>query len=353
MSEILFYGETTKFSVHGVSLSNDLFLKDFSSHSNIDVINECSHLHDHGKVGLSKILNFVKALCLAVKMSCNNKYDYYYSVYSVSVMGALKSLLMLLCVKLVSPKTKLVIHIHRGDLSQKSESSLFFRVLTKLAIKLCYKIILISKKQVADYTAARMFGADSYIYVANTIELPPQFQAESECEGKYLYLSNYIKEKGIFDLLDAWNLLSDNFQLKCFGGETAGVSIASLKAHVENTYVDIQSTVSGVAKFNEISKAKALILPSWNEGAPLVILEAMSMGTPIIATDVGFIREMLGDDYLYLFEARNTKQLAEMVIDFEHLTGKERLQLGAYLKARFNTEFSRSRRVNDFLQVFQ
>jgi len=56
------------------------------------------------------------------------------------------------------------------------------------------------------------------------------------------------------------------------------------------------------------------VLPSIHEGLGLVILEAMSVGLPVVATNVGGIPEVVKDGYNgLLFEPRNWKDLAEKI----------------------------------------
>jgi glycosyltransferase involved in cell wall biosynthesis len=57
-----------------------------------------------------------------------------------------------------------------------------------------------------------------------------------------------------------------------------------------------------------------LILPSYTEGLPLVLLEAMSQGLAVIASDVGGISEIVRDGETgLLFEAGNAVALADAI----------------------------------------
>lgn len=357
MTKILFYGETIKNSLHGVSVSNQLFLDCFGDVYDIQVIEECSSLSGYGRVGFSKIYNYVMALHAAYTESKNHSFDFFYSVLSLSALGATKSLLMLMCLKIASPNTKLVIHIHRGDLSSKVERSAILAFLFKLAIKLSYKTILISKIQTKYYNKSEFLGGKSYVYVANSIDAIECNKAEfhlgaTNVGGYYLYLSNYIREKGIYDLLSAWSDLPNGFFLRCFGGETPDVSMKSLEVEFPINNIKYSKSIFDVEKFKVIGLSKALILPSWNEGSPLVILEAMALGIPVIASDVGFIREMVGDEYPFLFAPKDALAIKDIVLKFDSLSDLEQENLGAMLKLRFDREYSMARRESDYRAVF-
>jgi glycosyltransferase involved in cell wall biosynthesis len=63
---------------------------------------------------------------------------------------------------------------------------------------------------------------------------------------------------------------------------------------------------------------KALILPSiWYEGLPNTVIEAFSSGTPVLASNVDNINEIVEDDYNgKLFEVSNPQALIQTILDF-------------------------------------
>jgi glycosyltransferase involved in cell wall biosynthesis len=90
---------------------------------------------------------------------------------------------------------------------------------------------------------------------------------------------------------------------------------------------------------------------SENEGLPLVILEAMSKGKLVITTNVGFIKEALGDDYPY-YVANDADSLKEAILSIENLSKVEYEALTNTLKDRFDRGFSLNTRLAKLKTLF-
>ena len=62
------------------------------------------------------------------------------------------------------------------------------------------------------------------------------------------------------------------------------------------------------------NKSQIFILPSYNEGLPMAILEAMSYGIPVISTDVGSVSEVVINDKTgYLISPGSIKEIIESI----------------------------------------
>jgi glycosyltransferase involved in cell wall biosynthesis len=111
-----------------------------------------------------------------------------------------------------------------------------------------------------------------------------------------LFLGRLGQRKGVFDLLKVSCMLAKefpNFKL-ILGGDG---DIESCKKFVhENSlenHVDIIGWVSGEEKERLLSTSNVFTLPSYNEGFPMGVLEAMSAGIPIIASTAGGIPDAI------------------------------------------------------------
>jgi len=105
-----------------------------------------------------------------------------------------------------------------------------------------------------------------------------------------------------------------------------------------NSNISIGEVITGEEKFVVLKRADCLILPSFNEGEPLVVLEAMSVGTPVISTNVGLIPEMLGTDYPFISSPGDQASLEEKIIQF--INSGEHLLLSKKLKERYSLNYS-------------
>ena len=72
--------------------------------------------------------------------------------------------------------------------------------------------------------------------------------------------------------------------------------------------------ISEEEKINLLNRCKALVIPSLWEGFGLPALEAMACGTPIIASNKGAIKEILGDNGLF-FDPYNAFSIANAMYE--------------------------------------
>jgi glycosyltransferase involved in cell wall biosynthesis len=93
-----------------------------------------------------------------------------------------------------------------------------------------------------------------------------------------------------------------------------------------------------------IAHCDALVLPSYAEGLPRTVLEAMSMGKPVIATDVVGCRDLVVDGETGLLcEARNAQALADAIRQFLTLSSAERIKMGQAGRERIIQHFADAR----------
>jgi glycosyltransferase involved in cell wall biosynthesis len=87
---------------------------------------------------------------------------------------------------------------------------------------------------------------------------------------------------------------------------------ALIKEHGLGQQVRITGWISSSRVREEISAARALVLPSFAEGLPVVIMEAMALRRPVLSTYVAGIPELVrhGDEG-WLFPAGAVTELAE------------------------------------------
>jgi glycosyltransferase involved in cell wall biosynthesis len=136
------------------------------------------------------------------------------------------------------------------------------------------------------------------VILPNIIDYPEQEPtSEKTSITTFLFFGLVCKDKGIFDLVDVIGKNKDKYRnrlkLKIGGnGEIQHLKYLIQKYNIEDI-VEFIGWVVAEEKKKVLNNADVFILPSYNEGVPISILEAMSYGKSIIATNVGGIPEIV------------------------------------------------------------
>lgn len=111
-----------------------------------------------------------------------------------------------------------------------------------------------------------------------------------------LFLGRLREKKGVHDLLNAWPAVlaaHPNARLMLGGdGELAAAAAQARALGVEGS-VELPGWLAGAAKAAALRRATVFVLPSYFEGLPISLLEAMAAGVPVIATPVGGVPDLI------------------------------------------------------------
>jgi len=126
------------------------------------------------------------------------------------------------------------------------------------------------------------------------------------------FVGRLSKEKGILNFLKSLTLLDGNFRAILIGDGEEKDNVHRKVRLLKLTYIDWVKNRELPDYLNEI---KLLVIPSYKEGLPNIILEAMACGTPVLATPVGGIPGVIKDGETgFIMENNSSKCIAENVM---------------------------------------
>ncbi len=123
--------------------------------------------------------------------------------------------------------------------------------------------------------------------------LPP---AHGATPPQLLFLGRLRDKKGVYDIVRAMPAVLARYPGAVFtlagDGDLDGTARLARELHVEHA-LRLPGWVDGAAKDALVAQATMLLLPSYFEGLPVCVLEAMADGVPVVASAVGGIPEAL------------------------------------------------------------
>ncbi len=132
---------------------------------------------------------------------------------------------------------------------------------------------------------------------------------------KILFLARLLREKGIFELIESFKILSkkfNNLELLIAGDGKSYDEIQDAIDGISN--IKLLGHVKGKQKIKLFTQSHIYCLPSYSEGLPTSVLEAMAFGLPIITTQVGGLKEFFHNKKMgYFVRIKDSKDLADKI----------------------------------------
>lgn len=231
------------------------------------------------------------------------------------------------------------------------ELSFSKRVASYLAMNFQDLILLQTKELIAMAPVKNRFKIKQLV----TSRVFPHFEQNpyNSDRKSFIYMGHIKKDKGIFELIEAFDGMGSEFSLDIYGPFYDGLDQSIFDQKNNILYKGI---VPPGKVFNVISNYKALVFPTYlaGEGYPGIVIECMALGLPILASNWKAIPEIVGKDNGILFEPKSSKAICEALILFgsKSRTGVFALSDSSFQKSKkFNSEVVNSWLLNEITSL--
>ena len=213
----------------------------------------------------------------------------------------------------------IVLHVHGGNYIKERNRPWYIKSLLKEIFKWSKHVIVLGEEEKA--ILEEDFGIHNVISLPNCIDLSAAREFNRNIEGKeildILYLGRIEPNKGIDYIFEACKALKSQgvkFHLNFAGKEeTEGQYIPKFKEEFGEDFT-FHGIVSGKKKTEVLKKCDIFLLPSFYEGLPMSLLEAMSFGQVPVVTPVGSIPTVVADNVNGCFiRVKNTEDIVNAV----------------------------------------
>lgn len=250
-------------------------------------------------------------------------------------------------------RKKLVIHQHGGNFPEFYEKDLGSAGKNYVKSVLSMgDVFLVLGTAWKDFFG-EIIGRDRITVLPNAIKMPASYQKQYGVH-KLLFLGRLCREKGIGELLSVMPELQRRFpDVKLYlGGIWENESLKKRMLSMGDCVTDL-GWVSGSDKQRILRECDILVMPSYFEGQPVSILEAMANACGIVASDTGGIPDMIVDGQTgLLVPPKDAKALEKGILRLLEDSGLCRT-LGENARQKAEAEFSMENNIKRLLTVYE
>lgn len=186
-----------------------------------------------------------------------------------------------------------------------------------------YSVFFVQGERWKAHLVSMGFPSSQVVVIPNWLpvgfDVLPKRKPAPQAPVRFVFTGKIVREKGVFEVLEA--LGTDDLASRCefvFAGD--GPAFRECQQWLENRGWDNVSFVGnlGSEAIRELlSNSDVFVMPSYHEGFPNSVLEAMALGLPVIATPVGAIGDSIVDgENGLLIQCRSPRSLADAMTHY-------------------------------------
>lgn len=271
-----------------------------------------SNIEEVGKLNIGKILFLFKNTFKIIKTVIKEKPDLCYYTPTSTGWGIYRDMVVITLLKMFGKNV--VLHFHNKGVKEYNRQ----HPLSTIAYKLIFSNVNVIQLSELLYQDIQKFVTKDKVYfcangIPESLETEPSVSRNNSVP-KLLFLSNLLREKGVYVLLDACAILIKrgyHFMCDFVGGESsdmnAGLFNDEVKKRGLSDIVAYRGKRYGKDKDSFFRNADIFVFPTFYSGEcfPLVLLEAMENRLSIISTNEGGIPDMVKDGENGLISIKN------------------------------------------------
>ncbi|AKB71741.1 glycosyltransferase family 4 protein [Methanosarcina mazei] len=305
-------------------ISTDLFIilglygKNIELPCHVNNIRNCKVIHKESTNMFIRILNYIwtqlRVSYYLIKKSKNINICIFY-------LGD-PLLLPIIVAKICRKKTILVMGgFLEKEIDMRNDSlSKVLKLLKKINLILLDRIFVYSTNLInlwnLEKYSEKIFIAPEHFINFNVFNIRKPLSKRKDLVG---YIGRLSNEKGVQNFVESIpKILNENEDLD-FIIIGNGELYSSIKKYINNESLNDKVKLAGWVDHDELpeymNELKLLVLPSYTEGLPNVMLEAMACGTPVLATPVGSIPDIIKDSKNgFIMESNSPKCIADNIV---------------------------------------
>ncbi len=335
----------------------EIFHLDTSDHRGLDNI---------GKLDLRNLFLAAKNILQLTRYLIFSRSALVYVPIAQNTMAFLRDGLFIIISNMLS-NAKIVIHLHGGDHFKifLQNANFMMRWFIKYTLHKVDTAIVLGERLRSVFQG---FVKQVQVAPNGTLFNPDVNGKYEKFSNKTIqigYLGNLFKSKGMLDVLSASSYVIKKYpstQFRFAGSwwnqepDTEKEAYHFIEQNLLRDQIKFVGTVTGEIKERFLVETDIFVFPSWYpfEGLPIVILEAMAAGCPIIATrDVGVIPEVVLDGVTgILVDKQNPQQIAESIIRLIE-NPELRISMGKAGRQRFKKHYTMDQNIEKMITIFK